>query len=139
MVHHKGELQFPDNYTDTAIKKFLKDYFESSNTPNAHEETGSYFTENGVFCIEILALRERMWDSVPGREHRAHRIFPFQTNKETKNEEFMVYGTVTYKHHDGAHKDTGWGGRMELAKDHKSGQQKIAILHCFLVSALVKL
>ena len=51
MVHHKGELQFPDNYTDTATKKFLKDYFESSNTPNAHEETGSYFTENGVFCI----------------------------------------------------------------------------------------
>ena len=48
----------------------------------------------------------------------------------------QIATTVTYKHHDGAHKDTEWGGRMELAK---SGQQKIAVLHCFLVSTLVKL
>ena len=80
-----------------------------------------------------------MWDSVPGREHRAHRIFPFETNKETKNEELMVYGTATYKHHDGAQKDTEWAGRMELAKDHKTGEKKLAVLHCFLVSSLATL
>lgn len=74
-----------------------------------------------------------MWDSVPGRKHRAHRIFPFQTHKETGKDEFMVYGTVTYKHHDCASKDTEWAGRIELVKD-TTGEIKIALLHCFLVS-----
>ena len=51
MVHHKGELQFPDDYTDDATKKFLADYFEISNTPEAHDESAKFFAENGIFAI----------------------------------------------------------------------------------------
>ena len=46
----------------------------------------------------------------------------------------MVYGTVTYKHHDFINKDMEWAGRLELTQDHKTGPKKIAVLHCFLVS-----
>lgn len=48
MGHHKATIEFPDSYKDAAVKKFLVDYFETSNTPDAHGHASNAFTEKGV-------------------------------------------------------------------------------------------
>lgn len=78
-------------------------------------------------------MRKKMWNDIPGREHRAHRIFPYQTTGETEEQEFMVYGTVTYKHHDKNTKDLEWAGRGVVVKGHEDSV-KLSLLHCFIAS-----
>ena len=75
-------------------------------------------------------MRENMFDTIPGRDHRAMRWFPFSDGGD--EQEFMVYGIATYKHHDDAEKDTEWAGRVIVRKD-PDGKVKLALVHVFLV------
>lgn len=65
MGHHKATIEFPDSYKDAAVKKFLVDYFETSNTPDAHGHASNAFTEKGVFVLGSHRAEGRSSMSAP--------------------------------------------------------------------------
>lgn len=47
----------------------------------------------------------------------------------------MVYGTVTYKHHDERTQDLEWAGRGVVVKGNDDSVQ-LSLLHLFVVSTV---
>ena len=82
---------------------------------------------------ETHEQRKKLYNEIPGREHRAHRIFPFQAAGEENEQEFMVYGSVTYNHHDGNTKDQEWAARGVVVKG-RGDEVELKFYHVFIVS-----
>ena len=91
---------------DSGIKRFFEEFYQTSDTPDAHEKYADSFTEDatlimaskkGVGRQDILQIRKGMWEKVSARLHRPIKIFPFGAGSD----ELMLFGTVKYTFKDG--------------------------------------
>ncbi|KAI4729043.1 hypothetical protein E4T49_03235 [Aureobasidium sp. EXF-10728] len=115
-------LEYPagDKF-DLEYKTFFEKFYETSDTPTAHEEYSKQFTQNATLIMaskkvqgreEILSLRKGMWEKVDRRKHTALKVFPFGPNSN----EVMLYGTVEYGLKDGREATVDWAARAHLVK-----------------------
>ncbi|KAI4721090.1 hypothetical protein E4T48_02650 [Aureobasidium sp. EXF-10727] len=96
-------LEYPagDKF-DPEYKTFFEKFYETSDTPTAHEEYSKQFTQNATL---IMASKK-----VQGRE--ALKVFPFGPSSN----EVMLYGTVEYGLKDGREATVDWAARAHLVK-----------------------
>ncbi len=90
--------------------EFQNKYTKDSRSPGSRQNHNAFSPSQ-----KSRPMRKKMWDDVPGGEHRTHRIFPWQAR--SKEQKFVLHGTVTYSHHDGNSKDMEWAGRGAVAKE----------------------
>ncbi|CAD0089101.1 unnamed protein product, partial [Aureobasidium vineae] len=137
MSSYTSEYPAGDKF-DPEYRTFFEKFYETSDTPTAHEEYSNQFTQNATLimaskkvqgreglyklsrrstvhlltCPEILSLRKGMWEKVNRRKHTALKVFPFGPNSN----EVMLYGTVEYGLKDGREATVDWAARAHLVK-----------------------
>ncbi|KAJ4337966.1 hypothetical protein N0V87_004314 [Didymella glomerata] len=130
--------EYPSVEFDSAYKEFFKQFYATSDTPDAHEKYVENFTDDATLIMaskkvkgsdEILALRRGMWEKVASRKHKAIQIFPFGPNSD----ECMLYGTVQYGLKTGGESGVDWAARAHLVKD--GGKVKMDFYQVYLDTA----
>ncbi|KAI5210264.1 hypothetical protein E4T38_02040 [Aureobasidium subglaciale] len=139
MSSYTSEYPADDEF-DPAYKAFFESFYETSDTPDAHERYSKQFTQDatlimaskkvqgreGVYLYsklpdmslsliwsEILSLRKGMWEKVNKRKHTAVKVFPFGPSSN----EVMLYGIVEYVLKDGREASVDWAARANLVKE----------------------
>ncbi|KAL8867348.1 MAG: hypothetical protein Q9174_005722 [Haloplaca sp. 1 TL-2023] len=112
--------------SDGKVRQYLRKYYYIANEPGIDKEYGDLFTEDGVFIMgdrkatgreAIRALRKKIWEEVPNRDHDAVKMFSHGNHED--DTELMVLGTATWGYHEG-HKNVGdWAAhiKLEMGKD----------------------
>lgn len=145
----------PGDKFDPEYKAFFERFYQTSDTPDVHEEYSKQFTEDATLimaskkaqgrngksrpqiqnkkflCLtktEILSLRQGMWEKVSRRRHHAIKIFPFGPSSD----EVMLYGTVEYGLKDGREAAVDWAARAHLVK--QDGTVRMDFYQVYLVS-----
>ncbi|KAL8719377.1 MAG: hypothetical protein Q9225_003607 [Loekoesia sp. 1 TL-2023] len=126
--------------SDKDVRHFLRKYYYIANEPALDTEYGDLFTEDAVFIMgnrkatgreAIRALRKKVWDEIPGRDHDMVKVFSHGNNDD--DTELMVLGTVTWTYHAG-HKNLGdWAAHVKLDKG-KNGQIRCSYYQIIAVS-----
>jgi len=123
---------------DDGIKTFFEEFYNTSDTPDAHDKYADSFTQDatlvmaskkGVGREEILQIRKGMWVAVASRLHTPIKIFPFGSGSS----EVMLYGTVAYTLKDGRRANVEWGARANMVKD--GGDWKLGFYQVYLDTA----
>ncbi|KAI5242282.1 hypothetical protein E4T47_03306 [Aureobasidium subglaciale] len=121
MSSYTSEYPAGDKF-DPAYKAFFESFYETSDTPDAHEKYSKQFTQDATLIMaskkvqgreEILSLRKGMWEKVNKRKHAAVKVFPFGPSSN----EVMLYGTVEYVLKDGREASVDWAARANLVKE----------------------
>ncbi|KER00749.1 hypothetical protein AUEXF2481DRAFT_645 [Aureobasidium subglaciale EXF-2481] len=121
MSSYTSEYPADDEF-DPAYKAFFESFYETSDTPDAHERYSKQFTQDATLIMaskkvqgreEILSLRKGMWEKVNKRKHTAVKVFPFGPSSN----EVMLYGIVEYVLKDGREASVDWAARANLVKE----------------------
>ncbi|KAI4806208.1 hypothetical protein E4T45_10914, partial [Aureobasidium sp. EXF-8846] len=76
---------------DSDYKTFFEKFYETSDTPGAHERYSKQFTQDATLIMasrkvqgrqEILTMRQGMWEKIVRRKHTAIKVFPFGPNSD---------------------------------------------------------
>ncbi|THX08699.1 hypothetical protein D6D18_01565 [Aureobasidium pullulans] len=120
MSSYASEYPAGDKF-DPEYKAFFEQFYETSDTPSAHEKYSNQFTQDATLIMaskkaqgreEILSLRKGMWEKVNSRKHTAVKIYPFGSDSN----EAMLYGKVEYSLKDGREATVDWAARAHLVK-----------------------
>ena len=66
-----------------------------------------------LVCLEIIKMRQGMWEKVASRKHVAEKIFAFGPGSD----EIMLHGNVEYGMKDGTIASKEWAARAKMSKD----------------------
>lgn len=137
--------QFPENFNDEAVKKFLEEFYQISDTkpevtegPSSGENDlyATSFSEDGLLRLgpnpdktgyaEIADFRQTAWKTLTSRKHIIGKVYVFSQN------DVFLRGTVEYNFKDGSYKKVEWCGNMVFDKElREKGQVKIKFYHVF--------
>ena len=133
--------EIPDGvFFDPEYRKFLKDFYATSDIPGAHEKYANQFTLDATvimashrvkgttgiisehfgllipsspdFFLAIIEMRKKMWEKVASRKHTPEKIYPFGSNSD----HVMIHGVVDYVNKDGKQAHVDWAARGHLVK-----------------------
>lgn len=88
--------------------------------------------------LDILKVREGMWEKVQARRHTVYQVFPanFGGAKDGDEEvELMLYGDVVYRlkgSAEGEETKVDWAGRARLRRAAGGGEWKFAYYRVYL-------
>ncbi|PSS03809.1 hypothetical protein BD289DRAFT_420254 [Coniella lustricola] len=89
--------------------------------------------------LDILKVREGMWEKVAARKHTVFKVFPASfgnTGAHGGNEEveLMLYGSVVYKFkgEEGQEGGADWAGYAKLFKSGAGGEWKFAYYRVYI-------
>ncbi|KAI9721870.1 MAG: hypothetical protein M1828_004965 [Chrysothrix sp. TS-e1954] len=129
---------YPDVPVDPAYKAFFETFYQTSDTPEAHEKYRDSFTKDATMIMaskeckgadEIFALRKGMWEKVAKRSHNPIEIFPFGPNSN----KLMLHGTVDYVLKDDRKAHVDWAAKAVMAKE--GGEVKMSFYQVYLDTA----
>ncbi len=66
-----------------------------------------------LLLVEIIQMRQGMWEKVASRKHVAEKIFAFGPGSD----EVMLHGTVEYGMKDGTKALKEWAARAKMSKE----------------------
>ncbi|KAL8726180.1 MAG: hypothetical protein Q9181_006151 [Wetmoreana brouardii] len=131
--------QAAHDLSDREVRYFLRKYYYISNELSLDTDYGELSTEDGAFIIgdrkaigreAIRALRKKMWEEVPNRDHDVQKIFSHGNHED--DTELMILGTATWGYHEG-HKNVGdWAAHVGLEKG-KDGQVRYSYYQIIMV------
>lgn len=136
---HSYKSEYPSGTPiDDGIVQFFETFYQTSDTPHAHEKYADSFTKDATFVLasktskgydEILATRKGMWTLVSSRLHTPTKIFPFGPHAT----EVMLYGTVAFELKDGRKALVDWAARAKMVK--QDGEWKMGFYQVYLDTA----
>ncbi|KAK4541744.1 hypothetical protein LTR36_007453 [Oleoguttula mirabilis] len=111
-----------DDLVKPEIRTYFERFYETSDTPDAHEKYAQSFTKDAKLIMasneangrdEILKLRKGMWEKVAKRSHKPLKIYSFGSSSD----EVMLYGTVDYELKDGKKAAVEWSARSHFTQE----------------------
>ncbi|PBP28786.1 hypothetical protein BUE80_DR000303 [Diplocarpon rosae] len=142
MAAHTYTSAYPPGIpVDAGIQTFFEEFYQTSDTPDAHDRYTEYFTtdatlimasKKGVGRDEILAIRQAAWAVVSSRLHTPVKIFPFGEAAD----EVMLFGSVKYVLKDGRRSEVDWAARANLVK--VDGEWKLKFYQVYLDTAAMQ-
>lgn len=81
--------------------------------------------------VEILAVRQSMWEKVEQRAHKPLKVFPYGSGS---SDEAMLFGTVMYLLKTGEKEVAEWSAYAHFTKDHDGDGLKLDFYQVYIVS-----
>ena len=129
-----------------ALQKFVDGFYAASDVgPSGHQAYVDYYAPDTDLVMGpnqfkgregVMKFREAGWEKVATRKHVCKQVFP---NPEKPEQEFMLYGTVSYGNKDGTSLDgVEWAARMVLDKPVSANDAKIQQYRVYIVSSRLR-
>lgn len=68
-----------------------------------------------LYYAGIIALRKKLWEEVPGRDHNPAKVFSHGNHDD--DTKLLVLGHVEHTHHAGHSSNGDWVAHVKLVKD----------------------
>ncbi|ROV89526.1 hypothetical protein VSDG_08554 [Cytospora chrysosperma] len=134
---------YPTNvHGDAGIKEFITTFYGVSDTPGKNQEWLDFYLDDATLVmakaeatgkkavreadppapplLDILKIREGMWEKVEARKHTVYKAFPVSFSEKEHEAEVMMYGDVVYKLKGSDDEEkVDWAGYAKLVRTGK--------------------
>jgi len=98
----------------------------------AHDSELLYICADALLIPAIQALREKLWQDIPHRDHSPIKIFSYGNHND--DTELMILGTTTWTYHEGHGNVGDWAAHCKLVK-RDAGEVKCSYYQIITVCA----